>query len=69
MNREHRFGELRCHADQGSHPNPEDSAGPAEKNDCRNAGDITGADGSGQGCHQRIEGADLAFATRYAALS
>ena len=52
------FGIVGHHAEEGHDPHPEDGAGTAGYDGSRNAGDVAGADGGGQGRAQGLELAD-----------
>ena len=61
MDGEYRLGVFGRHAHQGSAPHPEKGAGPSENDGSGHSGDISGADGRREGCHEGVEGSDVAL--------
>ena len=61
VNRQEGLGVFGGDAEHGNHPHPEHGAWAAHGNGTGDTGNVAGADGGGEGSHQRLERRDLPF--------
>ena len=59
VNRQNSFGVFGGNAKEGDQPHPEDRTWPTDGDRSSHTGDISGADGGRQRCHQSLEGTDV----------